>query len=84
MPPPDWSSIQEGKAGGEGDRQAVTKRSKQKKRKIKKEKEKVNESKTKQNVTAAAVQHDESYSLNCCCCDVTDKPLRSGATWRLV
>jgi len=29
-------------------------------------------------------QHDESYSLNCCCCDVTDKPLRSGATWRLV
>jgi len=28
-------------------------------------------------------QHDESYSLSCCCY-VTDKPLRSGATWRLV
>ena len=31
MPPPDWSSIQEGKGGGEGegkgDRQAVTERS---------------------------------------------------------
>ena len=37
-------------------------------------------------------QHDKSYTLppilcSCCCswcCDVTDRPSRSGATWRLV
>jgi len=31
MPPPDWSSIQEGKGEGKGGRQAVTERSEKKK-----------------------------------------------------
>ena len=104
MPPPDWSSIQEGKEG----RQDVTERSEKKKKKKKKKKnrnkiklkakqiqkrEKIDKEIKRRKIQKIIIkkitsqqqqQHDESYSLNCCCCDVTDKPSRSGATWRLV